>query len=541
MKKTVAALLAGVLSVSVLFALEVDRTEINPGSAGDAITFVNYTGPNTVISSAAEITGIGSDLGKLIKDSGSASAGDKTRYYVIHAVDAATAKGFDADILILGEGAGVDHIDNIRRIMAGYLSAAYGYSLKDAATLSTFITVYNAVYRGKMDVFTARYKTAVTKNLSADKVGLSVRYDEWAGKSQIIIPLSEPRLAGTISAIDTTSLTDKAVVDKIKEDTANGTETRKSMTDLKDRESTAAQTRADAAQTDAAAARTDVATKQAEAQTAKTEAQTAKAEADKAAAAAKANPQDAVAQVKAAETAQKAEDKQAAAEKKTAEAAMAQDTVAKKEEAAKSDQTLADTKQKEARTERKEIAADVQKAIDKTDAAAKSAADAALASATPAFAIRIVDEKNLLGELVLVNLNDGKILKTSSLNAIRGRTLIDTGSGLIAIAGKKGGNAAIRLVLVDAATLEVSKQGIDAIAEQSMLVSNGNDYYAIIENDNGKFSLGRFDKNLEAKAKSAIEVKAASAITVTAKGVIVQDKSGAIKLLRATDLVDVSK
>lgn len=541
MKKTVAALLAGVLSVSVLFALEVDRTEINPGSAGDAITFVNYTGPNTVISSAAEITGIGSDLGKLIKDSGSASAGDKTRYYVIHAVDAATAKGFDADILILGEGAGVDHIDNIRRIMAGYLSAAYGYSLKDAATLSTFITVYNAVYRGKMDVFTARYKTAVTKNLSADKVGLSVRYDEWAGKSQIIIPLSEPRLAGTISAIDTTSLTDKAVVDKIKEDTANGTETRKSMTDLKDRESTAAQTRADAAQTDAAAARTDVATKQAEAQTAKTEAQTAKAEADKAAAAAKANPQDAAAQVKAAETAQKAEDKQAAAEKKTAEAAMAQDTVAKKEEAAKSDQTLADTKQKEARTERKEIAADVQKAIDKTDAAAKSAADAALASATPAFAIRIVDEKNLLGELVLVNLNDGKILKTSSLNAIRGRTLIDTGSGLIAIAGKKGGNAAIRLVLVDAATLEVSKQGIDAIAEQSMLVSNGNDYYAIIENDNGKFSLGRFDKNLEAKAKSAIEVKAASAITVTAKGVIVQDKSGAIKLLRATDLVDVSK
>lgn len=541
MKKTVAALLAGLLSVSMMFALEVDRTEINPGNAGDAISFVNYTGPHTVISSAAEITGIGSDLGKLIKDSGSPSAGDKTRYYVIHAVDAATTKGFDADILILGEGAGVDHIDNLRRIIAGYLSAAYGYSLKDAATLSTFITVYNAVYRGKMDVFTARYKPAVTKNLSADKAGLSVRYDEWAGKSQIIIPLSEPRLAGTISAIDTTSLTDKAVVDKIKEDTANGTETRKSMTDLKDRESTAAQTRADAAQTDAAAARTDVATKQVEAQTAKTEAQAAKAEADKAAAVAKANPQDSAAQAKATETAQKAEDKQAVAEKKTAAATQAQDTVAKKEEAAKSDQTLADTKQKEARTERKEIAADVQKAIDKTDAATKSAADAALASAAPAFAIRIVDEKNLLGELVLVNLNDGKILKTSSLNAIRGRTLIDTGSGLIAIAGKKGGNAAIRLVLVDAATLEVSKQGTDSIAEQSMLVSNGNDYYAIIETDAGKFTLGRFDKNLEAKAKSAIEIKASSAITVTAKGIIVQDKSGAIKLLRATDLVDVSK
>lgn len=541
MKKIVAALLAGFLSLSVMCALEVDRTEVNPGSAGDAITFINYSGPHTVISSAAEITGIGSGLGKLMKASSSGTVGDKTRYYVIHAVDAATEKGFDADILILGESAGVDHIDNIRRIIAGYLSAAYGYSASDSSTLSTFITVYNAVYRGKMDVFTARYKPVVTKNLSADKAGLSVRYDEWAGKSQIIIPLSEPRLAGTISAIDTTSLTDKAVVEKIKEDTATATDTRKSMTDLKERESTAAQSRADTAQSDAAAARTDAATKLEEAQAATTEAQAAKAEADKAAAAAQANPQDTAAQAKAAETAKKAETAQAVAETKTAAAAQAQETVAKKEEAAKADQTLADTKQKEARTERKEIATDVQTELDKKDAAAKSAADVALASAAPAFAIRIVDEKSLLGELVLVNLNDGKILKTSPLNAIRGRTLIDTGSGLIAIAGKKGGNAAIRLVLVDPSTLEVAKQGTDSIAEQSMLVANGNDYYAVIESDSGKFLLGRFDKNLEAKAKSAIEVKAVSAITVTAKGILVQDKSGAIKLLRATDLIDVTK
>ena len=541
MKKIVAALLAGFLSLSVVFALEVDRTEVNPGSAGDTITFVNYTGPHTVVSSAAEISGIGSDLGKLMKASSSAPVGDKNRYYVIHAVDAATAKGFDADILILGEGSGVDHIDNLRRIIAGYLSAAYDYSASDASTLSTFITVYNAVYRGKMDVFTARYKTVVTKNLSAEKAGLSVRYDEWAGKSQIIIPLSESRLAGTISAIDTTTLTDKAVVEKIKEDTATATDTRKNMTDLKERESTAAQTRADTAQSDAAAARTDAATKQTEAQTAKTEAQTAKTEADKAAAAAKATPKDAAAQAKAAETAQKAEVKQAVAEQKTAEAAKAQDAVAKKEDAAKADQTLADTKQKETRTERKEIAADVQTALDKKDAAAKTASDAALVSASPAFAIRIIDEKNLLGELVLVNLNDGKILKTSPLNAIRGRTLIDTGSGLIAIAGKKGGNAAIRLVLVDPATLEVTKQGSDSIAEQSMLVANGNDYYAVVESDSGKFLLGRFDKNLELKAKTAIEIKSASAITVTPKGIIVQDKTGAIKLLRATDLIDVTK
>lgn len=535
MKKITVALALIVLSAYASFALEVDRQELESGDAAETIEFINYTGPHSVINTVEEIRGIGSALGSAAKDG---SAGDKARYYVIHAVDPAIKEGLDADILILGAGAGVDHIDNLRRILSAYLGAAYGYSEKDSSTLATFITVYNAVYRGKLDAFKAKYKPIVVSNLQADKAGLSVRYDEWAGRSQIVIPLSDARLSGTLSSVDTTAIAGKDVVEKIKQDEAGATATRKDMADLKEREGDAAQTRAESSQKEATEARAQATQKQQELETAKKDAAVAQKAAETAKAEAQAKPEDKALAEKATE-AQKAAD---ASAKKAAETevavADAKETVERKEEAAKADQTLADTKQKEALSERKDIAAEEQKTVDKMAAEAKKSADAALAQAVPAFGLRIVDANTYLAELVIVNLVDGKVLKTSPLNTIRGRTLYDTGAGLMAIAGKKGGNAAIRLVLVDPKSLDVTKQGQDPIAEQSVLVQSANDYYAIVELGSGKCALGRFDKNLELKAKSAINVLAATAVTVTPKGVLVQDTSGAIKLLRATDLVD---
>jgi hypothetical protein len=536
MKRLVAALVVLAVAASAAFAIEVDRKELESGDAGKAIEFINYTGPQTVISSIEEIRGIGSSLGATAVKTG--SAGDPARYYVIHAVDAAVKEGLDADILILGPLAGVDHIDNLRRIIGSYLSAAYGYSEKDSSTLATFITVYNAVYRGKLEAFKSRYKPLVVSNLHAEKAGLSVRYDEWPGRSEIVIPLSDPRLSGTISSIDTTAISGKEVVEKIKEDKGTATDTRKSMADIKEREGDAAQTRADTSQKEATDARAAQAAKQKDLAVAEKDAAQAQKTAEAAKAEAAAKPGDKAAQQKA-EAAQKtADEKTAAVSEKKADVAKSESTVKQKETNANADQKLADTKQKETLAERKDIAADEQKAVDQKAADAKKSADSALAAALPAFALRVVDETSFLAELVIVNLNDGKILKTSPLNAIRGRAIYDTGAGFMAIAGKKGGNAAIRLVLVDSTTLEMTKQGTDSIAEQSVLVQSANDYYAVIDQGSGKCVIGRFDKNLDAKAKSAINVLPSTAITVTQKGILVQDKSGKIKLLRATDLVD---
>ena len=288
--------------------------------------------------------------------------------------------------------------------------------------------------------------------------------------------------------------------------------------------------------TPAIQARIDEAKKQADLAAAQKEADTTRAAADTAAKTASENPDNQAAQKQAAETQKVANEKSAAVEEKKTELAATQEKAATTEATAQADQKLADTKQKESQTENKEIASDTQKQIDQQDAQNKTAAVSALASALPATGLRIVDDQNFLAELVIVNLNDGSIMKTSTLNTIRGRTLFDTGSGLLAIAGKKAGNAAIKLVLVDPVSLEITKQGSDSIAENSVLVQNANDYYAVIELASGAFVIGRFDKNLEAKAKSAIEVKPYTVITVTEKGLLVQDKSGIIKLIRASDL-----
>jgi len=535
MKRITSFLLMMALIVG-LFGLEVDRKEIESGGAASVIEFVNYNGPHSVINTAAEIRGIGTSL--VSSFSGGNTAGDPSRYHVIHAVDSAVTTGLDADILILGPGATVDHIDNVRRILASYLSAAYGYSEKDSGVLAVYITVYNAVYRGKMDVFSGRYKPVVTKHLVTEKVGLSLRYDEWPGRSQIVIPLSDPRLAGTISTVDTSALTSKDVTEKIKEDGESGISTRKDMVDIKEREGTEAQGRAETAQTEATKAKAEAAKKQQEAVAAEAKAKDARAESEKANTEAAAKPDDPVAQKKAAEATVKADKATAESAEKQKEAAKAEETVTSKETAATADQKLADTKEKEATEERREIASDAQKDLDKKEADAKDASRAALATSIPRAALRVIDDSTMLSELVLINLADGKIIKTSSLNSVRNRTLIDTGGSLMAVAGKKSGSGAVRLVLIDPSTLEVTAQGKDSIAEKSMLAQGGNDYYAVLELEGGTCVLGRFDSSLALKARSAIQVIPHTAIAVTPNGILVQNDKGMIRLLRSTDLVD---
>ncbi len=536
MKKILCVLTLLAVILLPALALEVDQKEVSDAALNATIEFVNYTGPQDRIDTAEEIRGIGTALGQAIRTA--PTAGSRSRYYIIHAVDPAVQTGFDADILVLGPDAGVDHIDNLRRIISAYLTAAYGYAERDSRTLAEFITIYNAVYRGKLDMFKSRYKPVVTGYLEAAKAGLALRYNEWPGQTQIVIPLSDIRLSGTISAISTTAITDPAVVEQLREDPSRGVDTRKDMVDLKEREAEAAQQRAAEAQRDAVTAQETAAAQRAETAAAQRDAAAAATAAQKAEQAAAANPDDKAAQEAAAAARREADAKAAEAAKSEQELTAAQNEVDQNRETAAEEQTFADTKQKEVIADRREVAVDQQEVIAEETAAAEQAAQNALASAIPAWALRIVDEQALLSELLLINLADGKPMKTSTLNTIRGRFLYDTGSALVAIAGKKAGNGAIRLVQINPQTLEILKQGTDNIAEYSVLVQSGADFYAVIEQAAGGFVLGRFDSALEAKAKSALTVSQFTPVTVTAKGLLVQAADGQIRLLRATDLSD---
>ena len=592
MKRIALICLCTIAFTGSIFAIEVDQNELRQ-TGNTPIEFVNYTGPHAEIDSLRAIAEIGESLAGAAQRG---RAGDRNRYAVIHAVDPSVNTGLDADIMIIGSGAKVDHISNVRVIIAAYLQRAYGYSEKDARTIAHFVTIYNAVYRGDMNMFKSKYKAVVVKNLAADKAGLALRYDEWPGKTQIVIPLSDQKYSGTLSTIDTSSISDKIVVDKMREQDDKDIATRKDMIDLKERESSAARDRANVAQQDADAARKEAAAKQDEATAAQKEADKSKdsaaqsrqdaekarkdadaakkqaAQSEKAAEAAKKqaqkNPNDRKAAEEAAKKQQEAaKDKQEASDKDKAAAEKAnaakkdnQDAVAKQKEAdakqkaaddaakqtqdkereAASEKQFADTKEQEAQSDRKDVAADTRKIIEEKRAERKAQDEAAFASALPGAVLKVVDPGSMLSEVVLLDLKTEKPLKTSSLNTVRGRVLIEGTDSLIAIAGSKSGNQMITLIAMNPRTLEMTKQATVPIAEQSLLIQVDDSYYAVIE-QSGKYYLARFNDNLEMQAKSTVTVLPYTAISVTEKGLLVQDTTNDIRLLNADNLAEAIK
>ncbi len=530
MKKSILLMLAAMLTTG-LFALEVNKSELD--SAGDTtIEFISYTGPHKVIDSISAIRGIGSQMGSVVAEdpSKSTTTSKNSKYYVVHAVDESETGKLDADILFIGADAGVDHINNLRRIISAYLSSAYNYSEEDADTLSVFITVYNAVYRNNLDTFKTKYKNIVIENLTTDNCGLSVNYKDWPGKSEIVIPLYDVNNGG-LSTVDTSVISDSSVVDSMKEDDDKNVESRKEMVDIKERESEAASEKAKDAQKQAVTEQKKLDTEKKKAEETKKEAEAAQKTAEEKQKVADENPDDQEAQKEAEEAKAEAEEKQEAAEEQEKKTEEQQAKAEEAKQEAKEQQALADKKESEAQSERKDIAKD-------QDAVQKQEAEEALM--TTEFGIILSDEANMLSRLVKFNVENGQVIKNSPVAQIRNRTVYKEGENFIAIAGENSKKGAVKLVTISPETLEISAESENIIAEDSVLVKDGSDYYCIVD-EKGKFYLGKFAADLSLNLKSEIEVKSGTPVTVTDGGIVVTDSSGMLRLLAKNDLTIVSK
>jgi len=172
---------------------ELDRDELNT-TAGRAFAFANFTGPQPVVETAARIKGIGVVLGRTLR-AGSGRGSYFGKYDVIRAFDPAQTSLLSADIIVFGADARVDHIRNVRRIIAGYLETAFGYSTAQANRLAELVTNYNAVYRGNIAALSRIYTSQVMSHLSAENAGLALGYADWPGKTRLVIPLR--RAAGS--------------------------------------------------------------------------------------------------------------------------------------------------------------------------------------------------------------------------------------------------------------------------------------------------------------------------------------------------------
>ena len=516
MKKSLSLLTLILLLSASLFALEVNENELK--TADDTtIEFINYTGPHKVIDSVAAIRLIGSGLGKQIAvdPAKSANTNKNAKYWVVHAIDENESGKLDADILYIGSEATVDHINNLRRIISAYLISAYGYSEKDADTIAVFITVYNAVYRGKLDTFKSKYKNVVIENLSSDNCGLSVNYKDWPGKSEIVIPLYDVKNGG-LSTVETSVISDSTVVDSMKEDDDKNVESRKEMVDIKEREADEAGEKAKEAQKKAVTEQKKLEEEKKKTEETKKEAKAAEQKAEEKQKKAEENPNDKKAQEEAKEAKQEAEEKKEA--------------VKEQEKKQEEQQARADKKETEAQNERKEIAKD------QAEVQKKEAAEARMSTE---FGIILSDEANMLSRLVKFNIENGEVVKNSPVAQIRNRTVYKEGDEFIAIAGENSKKGAVKLVTISPDTLEISAESDNQIAEDSVLVQDGKEYYCVV-NESGKYYLAKFGGDLGLKLKSEIQVKSGTPVTVTDSGIVVTDSNGRLRLLDKKDLSVIS-
>lgn len=538
--------LAGLVALCLalpLAALDVAESEL-ASTGARPIEFINYEGPHAVIESAESIRGIGRSLGTAVAR-GAQRSGEIGRYSVIHAVDPSVKTGYDADIIILGEGARVDHIKNLRRIVAGYLEAAYAYSAKDADTLAVFITIYNAVYRGNIEYFKGKYKPVVMTELSPANAGLSLRWDEWAGRSRIVIPLSTRTGPGIVGSVATSPITDKPTIESLKAETpAGAVKERIEVVDIKERGQEEEQAAIKAERDRIAREEADIAAEKthidqekaatgiapgqmdpgrADPGSQQTEIAGTQTEAGAVLPAADDNAQKGRDQEASIEVSERARQEEAALAAREAQLAADKEAVAAREEAAKE-------KAAEIAEDRAAIAQDQKEAI-KEEVAAQTAREA---GGVPLF--ELVDPNLPFSRIALVDLASGKTIRKSELNTIRAATALDMGEAFVAVTGQvSGAGGAIRLARIDKADYSKVAYGSDDLFADTMLWKYGSSIYAVIKKGGG-WAIGRFDpQNLQLKASSDL-VSRWTFLSQAGGALVVQSPRGAFLLLDAEAL-----
>ncbi|MDR3138810.1 MAG: hypothetical protein LBT95_03940 [Treponema sp.] len=523
---------AGVFSfLPSLAALEVDTAELEQNQA--PVVFLNYAGPYARIDTLEQIRNIGYFLGTAARD-GALRPGQTGRYFVIRSLSAPEGDKLDADVFGLGVDAGVDHIRNLRLIIQGYLEGTYAYSPEDAKLLSGYVTVYNAVYRKDWNYFAGRYKTPVMANLSREKAGLSMRFDEWPGQTLMAIPL---RLAdpGSLSAVDTTPLSDSRVLEEMRKEEDRNIDQRKAMVDLKEREAAEAEQRA-ALQREAIAQEEEkIAQERSDLKAEQDNIAQERQQIREEAAAGKLTPRET------AEAAKQLDAREAAAAEQEKELEKREEALEEQREEAEKAEELAEQKTAEAQEDREEIARDQQELITGEAEEGGRAAATGGQSATASLqiegiiGIRLAASSSSLGQMVRVHPVTGTEIKRSALNTINARTVTILEGKIIAIAGEDRGNGAIRLVEIDPATLEMNKQGADDIHQGSLIWASGNEFYAITSSG-GNLYLGRFNINLDRQALSSVQVHPYAAVNFQGDFVSTQRADGSALLLNIRDL-----
>lgn len=494
------ALLAPVL------ALEVDEEEIKSKSG---IEFINGSGRRGTDTEAA-IKGIGKEM---------AEDGRYGAYSVIHAVGKGDDK-FDADIIVIGANARVNHIKNIRRIIEGYLVEKYEYSAEDAKSLALFVTYYNGFYRKNLGYFKEHYKPEVTRHLSAANAGLDRKYTGWPGKSRIVIPLSDDEKP------DAGKIGEKEVMDKVRKD-EKGTKDRENMTKIQEKELKRKEDKNRKERDDLNKRKDDIAKREDRVKEEKRQNEDNPDPKDKA--------------------------------KKDEEIKKKEDELNKEKEVAKKDEEKLNKNEQKVEEKKTEIAQNKQniqadnKAERKNETPAQreqrlDAQEKQLKENRPQdgifggklYYLRVRDfstDGKYRNDFYIIDPANRKVRVKSPYGGIVGKKFDVVDKDVVVIGEKKSAAGVIShyLVLLDGETLVDKSYGSDEVFWRGFVEVRENEIYAIV-NKNGSYYLGKFDKSLNLLQRSEVQLHEDTFFSFYENTIYVNGADRKIEVLNKADL-----
>ena len=485
---TTVSLLAALPSAAQLVVEEELR-----GVRGEVV-FINYEGPYDRIDTADEIKGLGYFVAASLRQSGRRGA-FLGKYSVVRAVDPAETGRFDADIFSIDADARVDHIDNVRRILGGYLEGAFLYSAEDARTLARFATVYNAVHRGDLEFYAARYKALVLSYLNRQNAGLSTRYYEWPGATRLLIPLTPEAAEGRLSALDTSELSREEVIEEMRRQPDMGLEDRKDMVELKEREVDERREVLEEQEERLAEARAELAEREAELAEART-----------------------------------ADERRPLAEE-----------VARQEAEVREREARATETEEQIRRREEEIVDERQRIISderSMDERGVQSIGAALVTGDELYYLKVRAREpsgSISGTLSIIDPREPAVSVTSPFNYIRGRAYYFLRDTILVVANEAGPASPVRLLALDPRSLrEVRRSGEEVYAESFVLIQGGA-IYAVISAA-AEYRLARFDEQLRLAGTSSVPVDRDSSFSLFENRLFVNSPSRSILILDRTSL-----
>lgn len=533
--------------------VDVDREELE-SQAGATVEFENFEGPQESVSSADEIRAIGQALSEGLVPEPGATADYFGRYTIFRGVDPADPEGLDADVLSINDDAQVNHIDNVRRIIAGYLVDAFGYSRQDAALIAELTTIYNAVHRGNFAFFSGRYKAIVTDFLDPERAGIATSWTQWAGATQLVIPLSPGREPGDLDAVSPLQLADPAVIEDLRQRRDMGIETRKAMIALiervieerteaieEEREAIEEERRQIEERRQEIEEEREEIDREAEAEAEQPdepraeEAEEPEPEADEPESDGAEEPE--VAQTPAEQEAAEPEEDEAA-EAQTPEERIA-DLDEEEEELEEREQELTEREEQleQEEEEVEELTERAQELYDETSedqeaVIEEEGRDEAAAAAEPVLFF-LVDSSGEAGRLVLVDRRTGELLADQGQPALRRASTRAFGAGVVAL--EATGGSLTRALLLDEESLELSGSSQSVVYRASSVTVRNESLYMVVQEE-GAWKVGRFDDELRLQATSVVRVAPETELTFSEDTLLAQGLDGGVLLLDGDDL-----